>query len=162
MLLRQLTEDDEFALVRLLQALKENGDDATFHPHQLDGDAARLACQAKRDFYAGTFCRREMVAYGMLRGWGEFEVPSLGVAVAPHWRGKRLGTTMTAYLGSVAAWLGATQVRLRVHHGNAIAIRIYESQGYVFRNETSDGQLVGVLDLYRRTLSKKDSTALGS
>lgn len=136
------------ALERLFSALVAVGDDASFHPHPFTRAEAEARCTyAGRDLYyvAGTADR--VVAYGMLRGWDEgFDVPSLGLAVAPDARGRGFGRLLLDFLNVAAAWRGADSIRLKVHRSNESALRLYERVGYVFV-EGPAGELVGRLQL---------------
>lgn len=90
----RLTPRHVAGLVDLLARLRDNGDEAAFHPHPFTRDAVEARTDpACRDEYhvavAGT--AGPLVAYGMLRGWEEgYPVPSLGIAVHPDWRGRGL------------------------------------------------------------------------
>jgi len=67
----------------------------------------------------------------MLRGWEEgYEVPSLGIAVAPDAEGRGYGRAMMHALASLARGRGASRIRLRVAADNARARGLYVSCGY--------------------------------
>lgn len=133
-----------------LARLVQSGDDEFFHPHDFSAVGARevvaLAAEGIDEYWVGLEAG-SVVVYGMLRGWREgYEIPSLGLAVDPGWRGKGFGKGMMDHLHSVARSRGATRVRLTVHRLNAGAIALYTSLGYRFQDH-SDTALVGFLDL---------------
>ena len=121
-------------LLDLLARLRDNGDEATFHPHPFTAEALEpLADPDCRDEYhvAAPGGSGPVVAYGMLRGWTEgFSVPSLGIAVDPACRGRGLARRMMRHLHAVAAARGADRVRLTVYRSNPIAGELYRSLGY--------------------------------
>ena len=88
-----------------------------------------------------------VIGYGMLRGWSEgYEIPSLGIAIAPSARGQGLGRAFMHFLHAAARRRGSTKVRLRVDANNAAALTMYKSLGYVF--DANEGPyLVGFIPL---------------
>jgi [ribosomal protein S18]-alanine N-acetyltransferase len=135
-------------LVRFLEALHAAGDDAHFHPHPATAGAVEeIAREGGPDLYYVVPNGAEVVGYGMLRGWAEYDVPSLGVAVHPGRRGRGIGRELTAFLHDEARRHGASKVRLKVYPDNAAARRLYEELGYEFDGREEDGQLVGVIEL---------------
>lgn len=124
-------------------------DETFFRPHPFtEQEALRIAGRAGRDAYAILFDGQRPVAYGMLRGWEEgFDTPSLGIAVRNDAQGRGLGRLMMKHLHAEAGRRGATQVRLRVHHDNTRAKRLYESMGYEYAGEDR-GELVMLLVLH--------------
>jgi ribosomal-protein-alanine N-acetyltransferase len=133
-----------------LFALEEAGDTEVFYPHPFTDEAIQqVITQAHRDAYYVLAEGRQVLGYGMLRGWDEgFDIPSLGVAVHPSARGTGLGKALMHILHASARRKGATKVRLRVRPGNTRATQLYRSLGYEFRLEEA-GYLVGFLDLGR-------------
>lgn len=139
----------ERPLAAFLEALAAAGDEPHFHPHPLDAEgAARVCAYDGDDLYYVLIEGREVLAYGLLRGWDEgFEVPSLGIAVHPGARGSGLAAALIAFLHAAARRRGAPAVRLRVRPDNEPALALYRSLGYVFAGEQERGQLVGRLEL---------------
>lgn len=131
-------------LARFFAALRENGDERTFHPHPMDAAAAaRIAEHAGRDLYYVMARGTEVLGYGMLRGWDEgYEVPSLGIGMAPAARGLGLARLLMSFLHAAARLRGAPRVRLTVYPDNEPAVALYRSLGYRLRAE-ADGRLVG-------------------
>lgn len=148
--LRPLGPDLESSLTDLFQAFQEMRDKVYFAPHPFTSQQAQAIAQYDgRDFYALALRRGTALGYGLLRGWDEgYEVPSLGLAVHPGFRGIGLGRLLMDYLHTVAALRGSRQVRLRVHKENRRARSLYEKLGYEFQEHSSDF-LVGFLALGR-------------
>ena len=90
----------------------------------------------------------------MLRGWDEgFDIPSLGICLSPTSRGLGLATVFMKGIHEQAKKAGATQILLKVHPENTVALSLYESLGYQF-SEKKDDQLVGRVSL--RNLENSD------
>lgn len=93
--------------------------------------SAKLFLGQPRDIHVLGRVGREVVAFGMLRGWEEgFEIPSLGIAVARAHEGRGYGRAMMTALEGLALARGARQIRLRVDPDNGRAQRLYETCGY--------------------------------
>lgn len=141
------------AFETFLRALASNSDQAFFHPHPFDAAAARTLValsESGADEY-WLLMADEVLAYGMLRGWeAGYEVPSLGLAVAPAQRGKGFARSMMQHLHARAEARGARQVRLKVDRRNLVARRLYESLGYVFQDHSA-AELLGLLSLDGRS-----------
>jgi ribosomal protein S18 acetylase RimI-like enzyme len=148
---RLLVPELEEALARFFAELRGSGDEADFHPHPLDAEAARTVCSYPgADLHYGLVAGDRVLGYGLLRGWDAgFESPSLGLAVAPSARGHGLGRLLLSFLHAAAALRGASQVRLKVYERNQAALDLYRSAGYEFGEGLEDGQLVGTVDLRR-------------
>ncbi len=149
--LRRPTPDLVDALAAFFERLAASPDGAHFHPHPLTRDeAARRCAYAGRDVYGVAVAEGTVLGYGMLRGWDEgFDVPSLGIAVDADARGTGLGRLVMLWLHAEARRRGAAKVRLKVYPGNATAVRLYESLGYVFERDLVDGQRLGFKALER-------------
>jgi ribosomal-protein-alanine N-acetyltransferase len=135
-------------LAAFFAELRDRGDARRFHPHGLDAeDARQIADYRGEDEYLALTRGGAVIGYGMLRGWDDgFDIPSLGIALAPSARGRGLGREFMGLLHGVARARGAVAVRLKVYPDNIVALRLYESLGYEFGGE-DDGQLVGTLAL---------------
>jgi ribosomal-protein-alanine N-acetyltransferase len=138
----------ETALGALFNDLLNGGDDATFHPHPLTAEEAGVRCRYRgKDLYYVAADGRDVLAYGMLRGWDEgFEIPSLGIALSSRVRGTKLAQAFMMFLHAAARRRGAKRVRLKVHRQNVRAIKLYEQVGYRFESASED-ELVGFIDL---------------
>jgi ribosomal-protein-alanine N-acetyltransferase len=128
-----------------LLALEASGDDAHFKPHPFTDQAVRERTEYRgKDFYCLLVEERQVLGYGMLRGWDEgFEVPSLGIAVHPSQQGRRLGESIMRHLHDEARERGAKTIRLRVNSHNARAIKLYKAFRYDLKPDEQDGFLLG-------------------
>lgn len=146
---RLLSPEWEESLIEFFGVLALSGADTYFHPHPLTDEEARRRCYyVGRDLYYVLAAGKQILGYGMLRGWDEgYERPSLGIVVHPAMRGQGLGRTLMSFLHAAARLRGARQIRLKVFPDNASAVRLYRSLGYEFSDEEA-GQLVGVLSLH--------------
>jgi [ribosomal protein S18]-alanine N-acetyltransferase len=138
-------------LIAFLRSLEASGDDRWFHPHPFTDEAVeRLSRQGGRDVYCVLVEGGLVLGYGMLRGWDEgFDVPSLGIAIAPTARHQGLGGALMHFLHAVARRQGATRVRLRVDADNADALATYTALRYQFAAREGP-YLVGIVDLVPR------------
>lgn len=132
--IRLLCSDLEQPLGDFFRALRREGTDEHFHPHPLtDSEAQRLCAYSGQDQYYVLVENRQILAYGMLRGWDEgFEVPSLGIATRASVRGTGLGGLLVRFLHAAAYRRGARKVILKVYKDNHPARKLYERLGYEF------------------------------
>lgn len=134
---------NEAALVELFSSI---GEDRFFHPHPLtELEAHLIATAITKDVYLlvgiGDPSIQMAFAYGMLRGWQEgWEVPSLGIVVAPQQRGLGIGRMLMEVLHTCARLRNAPAIRLKVYADNEKAKKLYKSLGYQFVGVESDGQ----------------------
>lgn len=143
----------EADLARFFTALRGAGDDAVFHPHPGDEASLRSLAKATGDDLHYLFVRgRDVLAYGLLRGWNAgYSVPSLGIAVHPAERAMGFGRLMMDWLEAMARQRNAASVRLRVHKDNAKARAMYERRGYRMAPDQEDPRLlVGIKPLESR------------
>ena len=152
LVIRPVGSADSAGLAVLFAALVVAGDQRHFHPHPLTPEEAeRISRYQGLDEYHVALAGRQIVGYGLLRGWGEgYAIPSLGVSVHPGHRHRGVGRSLVMALHAVAASRGAERVRLRVHPDNTDAIELYRSVGYEFGSEPSqvdDSQLSGFVVL---------------
>lgn len=137
----------EDAVSRFFSDLKAKGDDAFFHPHAADEVSLRAVARDAGDDLFYLFVRgRDVLGYGLLRGWNEgYEIPSLGIAVHPSMRGTGLGRLIMEFLEAMAGMRGAPSIRLRVHKDNAIARDMYARRGYrLTPDDRDESLLVGI------------------
>lgn len=134
----------EADLARFFSDLRYAGDDAIFHPHPGDEASLRSLAMATGDDLHYLFVRgRDVVAYGLLRGWNAgYSVPSLGIAVHPAERAMGFGRLMMDWLEAMARQRNAPSVRLRVHKDNARARAMYERRGYRMAADEEDLRLL--------------------
>lgn len=149
---RPLADDTVGGLVDLLAALVTSGEARAFHPHAFDRHTLEALCRpaaGPRDEYWVAVEDRQVVAYGLLRGWSEgYEVPSLGIAVHPSARGRGVARSMMEHLHDVARDRGAIRVRLKVYRDNAAAIHLYAALGYRLE-PLNDREFLGFAELDR-------------
>ena len=145
---RRLSPEWEQPLAEFLHLLQATGDSKYFHPHPLTAEEATIkAHYSGEDLFYVLVLGREVLGYGMLRGWDEgYSIPSLGIALLPAARGIGLGKAFMHFLHAAARCKGATGIRLKVFPGNETAVRLYADLGYRFVAEEAD-QLVGMIDL---------------
>ena len=146
----RLSKERAEALVLLLSQLAFCGDCRWFNPHPSDlAHIRRLSETIELDQHKLLVYGDVVIGYGLLRGWDQgYEVPSLGVAVHPAYRGQGFARLVVELLHTEARLKGARQVRLRVSPDNHAAIALYAKIGYVF-SETLDstGLLVAFYQL---------------
>jgi ribosomal protein S18 acetylase RimI-like enzyme len=136
------------ALEKFFVTLTHHRIDTHFHPHPFDPATAHaITHYTGKDFYGALFQDREIIGYGLLRGYDEgYTIPSLGIAIHPDYQGFGLGKILMQHLHRVAASLGSAQIRLKVYPQNHSALRLYKKLGYVFQDQ-ENGQLIGYLTL---------------
>jgi ribosomal protein S18 acetylase RimI-like enzyme len=147
---RRLAPQYAELLADFFDALRKSGDEPFFHPHPLTTHEARMRCRYNgKDLYYILVSGVTLLGYGMLRGWDEgYEVPSLGIAIHPDFRGKGYARLLMRNLHAAALLHGAKTVRLKVQRDNTTARRLYESLGYQFELTKSE-EFIGFRDLGR-------------
>lgn len=137
----------EKPLIDMFCLIKNREDNIYFHPHPFTKEEAeKLARYEGQDLYYILTENYQILGYGMLRGWDEgYRVPSLGIYIHPDARGMGLGKLLMQFLHAIAKRKGAKKIRLKVYSDNVVALKLYESLGYVFEKEEA-GQLVGILE----------------
>jgi ribosomal-protein-alanine N-acetyltransferase len=145
---RRLAPDLLDPLRAFFAALAQGPDLAFFHPHPLTDEVAQRICTySGDDLYYAACAGGSIVGYGILRGWDEgFDIPSLGIAIAPAARGQGLARPFMLFLHAAAKMRGARKIRLTVYNSNERAVELYRRLGYVF-SPKNDKELVGTLDL---------------
>ncbi len=135
-------------LREFFERVRQSELDSQFHPHPFtDAEAVRRANYEGKDIYLALLLNREIVGYGMLRGWDEgYDIPSLGIGLDPSVHGRGMGRLMMEFLHSSARVRGAKRIQLKVYADNIRAIALYRSLGYQF-DGVQAGQLVGFKDL---------------
>jgi ribosomal protein S18 acetylase RimI-like enzyme len=145
---RQLGPDLLRPLCEFFAVIGQGADHAFFHPHPMTAaEAERLCSYAGRDLYYAVCAGGSVLGYGLLRGWDEgYDIPSLGIAIAPAARGRGLARPFMCFLHAAAKQRGARQIRLTVYQANDRAVELYRSLGYVF-SPKNEQELVGLLAL---------------
>jgi len=147
--IRQVKPQDCDLLTRFFTLLKTRGVDKYFHPHPLTAEFARERADYRgNDIYLILISDREIVGYGMLRGWDQgYEIPSLGIVIHPDLQRQGNGRFLMNYLRLAAQQRGVKKIRLRVDQNNASAVSLYRSLGYRLVQEKDGPNFVGLLDL---------------
>jgi len=131
----------EKELCSLFEDLLSGGDYHFFHPHPLTASEAKKKIKySGQDLYFLQISNGTLCGYGFLRGWDEgYEIPSLGLAIHPKFRGRGLGEKFIFFLHEQARNHGAKKVRLTVAADNKAAIYLYSKLGYRFcqKDETA-------------------------
>jgi len=146
-----LSPQDVEALADFFDTLVKSGAEEFFHPHPFTRREAESKCNyAGKDLYYVLAGGKRIVGYGMLRGWDEgHEIPSLGIAIHPDFRGRGYGRLLMGNLHAAARWRGARVIRLKVERGNDPARKLYETLGYHFDVERNN-EFVGLCDLVKQ------------
>jgi [ribosomal protein S18]-alanine N-acetyltransferase len=148
----RLTAEWVTPLAKFLGDLEIQRDTYFFAPHSGSEAFIGALCEGpKLDLFYLLVLGREVMGYGLLRGWDEgFEIPSLGIAIHPTARGRGLGELLMHFLHTAASVRGSRFVRLRVRANNSVAIGLYIKMGYEFEpDESPDGFLTGLRPLTR-------------
>lgn len=145
---RHVSADWERPLSDFFEVLEINGYSRFFHPHPFTrAEATKRCAYSGRDLYYIAVLGRQIIGYGILRGWDEgYDVPSLGIAIHPQYHGRKLGSAMMQFLHSAAKVRGAKRIRLKVYKANTVARTLYEHLGYELV-ENGDSELIGYYDL---------------
>ncbi len=129
--------------------IEATGERQYFNPHPFDYETLKkiiLENQQRQngaDEYWVGLVSGELVSYGLLRGWSEgYLIPSLGIAIAPRFRGLGYAKNTLEFLHLRAHKRGAEKIRLKVNRHNKIAINIYRKVGYVL-SEYNEMELIG-------------------
>lgn len=148
--IRRLMDLDEGDLAGLFAGILEDETAHRFRPHPFTPEHAKVIAEyVGRDTYLGAWNNNGILSgYGMLRGWDAgYEIPALGVYVAPSARGNGLGRHLVNRLHGVAQYRGARKIRLKVFPDNHVARRIYDAAGYRFDGTIERGECVGYCEL---------------
>lgn len=152
-MLIKLRPEHADALKALFSVIRSDPSAQSFHPHGFTNeDAARIADYSGRDIYAGYFSERDDIcAYGMLRGMDEgYEIPSLGIYVAPGARGTGIARLVMDGLHTFARRdLKAPKIMLKVYSDNLPALNLYQRIGYEFKRSTGR-EFIGYFSLTPR------------
>lgn len=118
----------------MLEMIEAAGEARWFRPHPFTPAYLEGLCgDGIADLHYVLRMGNTALAYGLLRGWDEgYDVPSLGVAVHPHYRGKGLGASAMHFLHGAARLRGSPRIRLRVDRANEVATALYRGMGYQF------------------------------
>lgn len=149
--IREIIPEHYEGLCEFFRLMVESGSDKTFHPHPFDYESALCICNKTNHttdlYYVMDLGFDRVIGYGILRGWDEgYNVPSLGIAIHPNFRGKGLSKVLMYFLHAAAAGRGSYKIRLKVYKDNTSAVKLYEKIGYKFQ-ELNEKELLGIYDL---------------
>lgn len=145
---KKISEVKPIELFNFFDEILNNNDDLVFHPHAFDKVTAEDLCSNYNgsDLYYVIYLNREVVGYGILRGWDEgYDIPSLGIILSKNIRGTGISKNFMDFLHLAAKMKGAKCVRLKVYKSNVTAINLYNNLGYRFE-EFNDNTLLGHFD----------------
>lgn len=136
------------SLIKFFKVISENNDEMFFHPHPLTPEQARKISEYNgMDLYYAVVKNKEIIGYGMLRGWDEgYIIPGLAIAIHPLYRNNGLGKCFISFLHMIARYRKADKIRLKVYKNNKVALNLYKKIGYIFSCEEGK-QLVGFYNL---------------
>ncbi len=132
-------------LIRFFEAINEPEYIKDFSPHPFNEENAMRVCnyQGQDLFYSVLLGEKKIIGYGMLRGWDEgYEIASIGLCILKKYQGIGLGRLLLSFLETVSRVRGCLRVMLKVKKGNKKAKRLYETQGYIFK-EHDEELLIG-------------------
>ena len=135
--------DEKYAeiLSEQLNSLSAN-DRRFFDPHPRDIDSVRRLCHEQGNHYYLYFDKSNRFAgYGMLRTFGDYEIPTLGCIVWHSYRKLNHGKVIVGELLNEAIKLRYNRVRLKVHPENKVAYNLYEELGFERIEKENDGQI---------------------
>jgi len=149
--IRRLEPEHLKSLISFFEILVVSESNKTFHPHDFDKqtayDIVNQVNHSKDLYYVMDLGFDRIIAYGILRGWDEgYDIPSLGIAVHPDYRGLKLSKIFMEFLHTASKLRGATKVMLRVYKNNTVAKNLYEKLGYKFTDLT-ENEVRGYYDL---------------
>lgn len=130
--LRRLRPRDARALSRLLLSASP-GYSRFFIPFDFAfASVSSILRQAKDDLYFGIMAGGDLAGFYMLRGFDQgYEVPAYGVWVAPAYQDRGLAALTLRHAFSQCRLNGIGRLMLKVHPENAVAMRLYETMGFV-------------------------------
>jgi ribosomal-protein-alanine N-acetyltransferase len=147
--IRPIGPEDIEPLTKFFYLLAQYDLTKFFHPHPLTARHARvIANYSGKDLYIGVIEGRNILGYGLLRGWDSgYKIPSLGIVIHPAAQGQGVGRLLMNFLHVTALRRGANKVRLRVYPDNQSAIGLYRAMGYKLTPEGDRANLIGTLTL---------------
>ena len=150
MIPERLSKKHLSSFIAFFERLRQDGAEDFFHPHPYTPksleEVIRLSEEGVDEYWVG-LRGSEIAQYGLLRGWQEgYTRPSLGIAVAPGYRGLGLARALMVYLHQRAIARGAMEIILKVNRRNQTAIKLYLALGYKL-DEGDSQNLIGKLNL---------------
>lgn len=145
--IKRLNIKDYTSLKKFFKVLSSHNIHAFFHPHDFTDKQALKICKDRKDFYIVIMNDKEILGYGMLRGYSEgYTIPSLGICIHPKYHSLKLGQMLMMFLHAQARVLNSIKVRLKVYKNNTKAIHIYKKLGYKLTS-LNKLEFIGIKDL---------------
>jgi ribosomal protein S18 acetylase RimI-like enzyme len=113
-----------------------------FHPHEFDVESIRNLCKEEgNNYYIYLDELGEFAGYGMLRTFGEYEIPTLGCVIWERYRARGNGRRLLEELIEKTQELEYRKIRLKVASDNKIAYRLYRKAGFIEIGRSENGQI---------------------
>lgn len=146
--IQKIQTNHYFRLGMFFEALEKSGASKVFHPHPFTMEQAeKISNHEGKDLYYLMMFNGKAVGYAMLRGYDEgYDIPSLGIAIHPDYRGKGLSKVFMQHLHCSARLLGAKKVMLKVYKHNTKAAALYRKIGYDLK-DLNEKEYVGYYEL---------------
>ena len=123
-----------------------------FHPFPMSQNTARKILEpSKKDLFFVAVLDNKFIGLSMLRGFDEgFSIPSFGIFIDFSHQGKGYGRKLTEWTLSWSDKHQIENVRLGVYVTNKIALKLYQSLGFIKSEEHKDesGRLRFVMHRY--------------
>lgn len=130
---RKLYSNDVDRLGALLEANNRPEVIDFFHPFpMLRETGQKILSSFKKDSFFVAILNNEFIGFSMLRGLDEgFSVPSFGIFIDFSHQGKGYGRKLTEWTLHWSDTHGIKNIRLTVYVDNKIALKLYQSLGFV-------------------------------
>jgi len=96
-----------------------------FHPHEFDIRTLEQLVSRKRHWYYLYYDTDEFIAYGFLRLFSRYKVPTLGCVIWKEHRHNGYGKKLVNELVCKAKELGFNTVKIHVYIKNSVALGLY-------------------------------------
>lgn len=122
-----------------------------FYPFPMTRETAQnILHPIRKDLFFAALIGDKPIGMSMLRGTDEgFEIPSFGIFIDYLHQGKGYGKRLTKWTLGWADYHQIKKVRLAVHESNLVALKIYQSLGFIKSNETKDASGRTLFVMYR-------------
>jgi ribosomal protein S18 acetylase RimI-like enzyme len=124
-----------------LEALSES-DKKYFHPHKFDVESIKnLSKEKGNHYYIYQDNLGDFAGYGMLRTFGQYEIPTLGCVIWERYRRRGNGKGLVKELIEKAQELGYCRIRLKVYSDNKTAYELYRRIGFMSIGKNENEQI---------------------
>ena len=139
----RIVEVDNRLYKELYEFFEKIKDNRFFYPHPFTREEANARCRySGEDIYA-VVAEADICGYGMVRGIGVWETPTVGICVSEECQRKGIGELLLGFLHVSARLRGIKKLRLHVDSKNTKAIALYKKLGYEFVGVRENGELIG-------------------